>query len=577
VDRRFRLSNPFITHLSDRQGFGAISLIWCNDRMISPDRPTRDRPSRRRVVMLVGNFIDGDSRVQKQARSAAAAGWEVFLVGRSPGGEREEYSLGGATVIRAADDMAATRYRASHPRRSGVSGLIAYSSRELSRVRHQRQRLRRFDLAVQRELVERARCQDDAISALFARARLAMRSTFVRVSGYWIAARKQALDRNLHLSGAEPNGARRIGRAKRSGTVGSWDAQPRLVDFEESFGPLLDELRPDLIHANDADTLGVAVRAALRHRDGGAEVAVVYDAHEYFAGEIRRGDASWSVVIAAQELRYLPFVQGVVVATEGLARALVDRYQLTTRPTVVANMPVALGGAGAATAPDVHGVRGDLKLDPDVPLLVHAGAVTPLRGLDIIVRALPELAGVHLALLVGSREGHAADLRALAESLGCGARFHLLDYVAADRLTGYLESATVGVEPLLHTPNHELAVTTKYWSYLQARLPVLVSDVEDMADLTREIGNGEVFVAGDVDSAVSALRRLLGDTARYASAYRDEALHRFTWDGQAEALLELYAEVTGLAETSHVSPEVVVPESRRPAASAVAVGRERLR
>lgn len=35
----------------------------------------------RRVVMLVDNAVEGDSRVQKAARSAADAGWDVTLIG----------------------------------------------------------------------------------------------------------------------------------------------------------------------------------------------------------------------------------------------------------------------------------------------------------------------------------------------------------------------------------------------------------------------------------------------------------------------------------------------------------------
>ena len=37
-----------------------------------------------KIVMLVDNGVDGDSRVQKAARSAAEAGWDVTLLGCSP-------------------------------------------------------------------------------------------------------------------------------------------------------------------------------------------------------------------------------------------------------------------------------------------------------------------------------------------------------------------------------------------------------------------------------------------------------------------------------------------------------------
>ncbi|MFD0851504.1 hypothetical protein ACFQ07_04700, partial [Actinomadura adrarensis] len=45
---------------------------------------TTPESSRGRIVMLVDNEVTPDSRVQKQAHSAAEAGWEVHLIGRAP-------------------------------------------------------------------------------------------------------------------------------------------------------------------------------------------------------------------------------------------------------------------------------------------------------------------------------------------------------------------------------------------------------------------------------------------------------------------------------------------------------------
>ena len=56
------------------------------------------RTVRGRVVMLVDNGVHGDSRVQKEAQSAAAAGWAVTLLGQSPDGQPQSWLLGGAAV-----------------------------------------------------------------------------------------------------------------------------------------------------------------------------------------------------------------------------------------------------------------------------------------------------------------------------------------------------------------------------------------------------------------------------------------------------------------------------------------------
>jgi glycosyltransferase involved in cell wall biosynthesis len=494
--------------------------------------------------MLVGNFVDGDSRVQKEARSAAAAGWETFLVGRSPSGKREEYPLGGATVIRAAEGMAATRYRAAHPHRRGLTGWLAYPSQDLSKVKHQRQRLRQMDLAVERELARKKAAGGNPVGAAFGKAGLALRTLSVRANGYWIAARKQAFDRNYQAAQRTPSSAVELLLAKRGGDAASWDTQPRLVDFEDSFGRVADQLQPDLIHANDAEMLGVAVRAAARAKAAGRTVKVVYDSHEYTAGDIRPEDMTWTPVMYAQERKYIPLADGVVAAVDNFADKLVEHHGLKVRPTVVRNMPEAstftvAGGRGP-------GVRGRLGLGPGTPILVYPGAVTPIRGLDTAVRALPQLPDTHMALLVGSRGGYVAELVKLAAELGITERFHVLDYVPVDELTDFIASATLGIDTLRRIPTQELTITTKYWSYIGARLPVVVSDVKAAGELTRQLGNGEVFEVDDVDGFASAVRKVVADRDRYAAVYTDELLARHSWESQVDALLGLYETVTGL-------------------------------
>ncbi|OLE25421.1 MAG: hypothetical protein AUG49_10875 [Catenulispora sp. 13_1_20CM_3_70_7] len=498
--------------------------------------------------MLVGNFVDGDSRVQKEARSAAAAGWDTYLVGRSPTGKREEYPLGAATVVRAAETMTATRYRASHPHRRGLRGLVAYSSLEQSRDRHQRQRLRQRDLAADRELMRRRVANGSsarqAVAACLARA---VRVLSVRLRGHWVAARKRAFDRNYAAASQAPSNAWERFRVRRGGDSAVWTAQPRLADFEDSFGRVADELAPDVIHANDAEMLGVAVRAAVRARTAGRRIAVVYDSHEYTAGDIRPEDVTWAPVITAQEAKYIPLADGVLTAVDTFADKLVEHHGLAVRPTVVRNMPEAStftvpGGRGP-------GVRGRLGLGPEAVVMVYPGSVTPIRGLDTAVRALPQLPEAHLVLLVGSRAGHVADLTALAARSGVAERFHVLDYVPVADLTDFIASATIGVDTLRRIPTQELTITTKYWSYIGARLPVVVSDVKAAGELTRRLGNGEVFEVDDADGFARAVRAVVADRKRYTAVYTDAMLAAHSWEGQVPALLELYERVSGSRPT----------------------------
>ena len=188
------------------------------------------------------------------------------------------------------------------------------------------------------------------------------------------------------------------------------------------------------------------MRAAVRARAAGRRVAVVYDSHEYTAGDIRPEDVTWAPVMTAQEAKYIPMADGVVTAVDNFADKLVEHHGLAVRPTVVRNMPEA----SAFTVPGGRGpgVRGRLGLGPEATLLVYPGSVTPIRGLDTAVRALPQLPETHLALLVGSRSGHVAELAGLAAGLGVAERFHLLDEGQVPALLGLYERVS-GLRPVV--------------------------------------------------------------------------------------------------------------------------------
>jgi len=85
---------------------------------------------------------------------------------------------------------------------------------------------------------------------------------------------------------------------------------------------------------------------------------------------------------------------------------------------------------------------------------------------------------------------------------------------------------------------------------MQARLPILVSDVKTMAAEVRKLGNGEVFVAEDVEDFVVAARKILDNPAKYASVYTPAMLNERSWERQAEGLLAIYNRISSATPTA---------------------------
>nr|WP_091653552.1 glycosyltransferase [Micromonospora pallida] len=498
--------------------------------------------------MLVHNAVKGDSRVQKIARSAAAAGWEVILLGRSPDRQPHTWHEGQAEVRLIPMSSPLTRRRHDF-RRRWLRGPLGYLPTGVAAHRRQSVKAWQADLRVRHGLLVLAQRSGKAPALL------PVRKAVVR--GQQVAAKL--------LSGWVSLRYRQLNRAQeaRRRLTGPWDRfqavvwtklmgdrawrrlEPRLWDYEIAFGPVIDKLKPDLIHAHDFRMIGVGARAAVRGRVARRDVQLVWDVHEFLPG-VNPGNNTlrWMPGNRAAEREYAPYADAVITVSESLGDLLIKEHGLRERPYVVLN------------APNVHEVPDDEDIDaeqpnireacgigPDTPLLVYSGGAAVQRGLGTMVEALPQLDGVHVAFVVPkSTDGYVEGLLARATELGVADRIHVLPYVRFYQVVSFLSSADVGVIPIHHWPNHEIALITKFFEYSHARLPIVVSDVKTMAETVRRTGQGEVFRAEDVADYVRAVREVLADPKRYRAAYDQPGLlERWTWEAQAEVLDEVYS------------------------------------
>ncbi|MFY1669931.1 glycosyltransferase family 4 protein [Plantactinospora sp. WMMB334] len=537
--------------------------------------------------MLVDNGVHGDSRVQKVARSAAEAGWAVTLLGRSPHGGAERWQLGPAEVrlLPMPDPLA----RRPHEfRRAWLRWPLAYPPSGIAAHRAQWVKAWQTDIR-QREAELTLAARGGLAGRLLERRRRRLRveRSAAHLLRRWVSLRYWMLTR-----------ARR-GRRLRS----PWDRlytwfwstvqggrawrrlEPGLWDYELAFGPVVDELAPDLIHAHDFRMIGVGARAKVRAAVAGREVKLVWDAHEFLPGvQPWQDNARWLPAHRAHEREFVPYADAAITVSPTLAEMLRREHGLAELPAVLLNAPdvpapgaaapdgeAAPAGDGTGDAEPAPELRARCGLGPEVPLLVYSGVAAAKRGLGTMIEALPQLAGVHVALVVNKPDGpYVQQLRSRAAALGVAERLHVLPYVPHRQVVPFLAGADAGVIPIQHWPNHEIALITKFFEYSHARLPLVVSDVRTMAETVRSTGQGEVFRAEEVDDYVRAVRAVLADPARYRAAYdRPGLLAAWTWQAQAEVLDAVYRRL--LAEpAAPVAPAEPPAASPRPAMEAAA-------
>jgi glycosyltransferase involved in cell wall biosynthesis len=185
--------------------------------------------------------------------------------------------------------------------------------------------------------------------------------------------------------------------------------------------------------------------------------------------------------------------------------------------------------------------------------VLFLGRVTPHKGVDRLIRALPEDA----ELTVAGTTGHdpdppERDYPDLLRSLARGRAVRFLGAVPDDQLPAlYRHAAVLALPSVEHTcyGRHIAIVELLGLVALEAMAsgtPVVCSRVGGLPEVVEDGVTGLLVEPGDVDALREALERILRDralAARLGRAARERALERFTWDACATRCLAAYEEI----------------------------------
>jgi len=290
--------------------------------------------------------------------------------------------------------------------------------------------------------------------------------------------------------------------------------------------------RADLLVSNDLDTLPANHLAARIKR-----VPLVYDAHELFT-EVPElaGRPRVQRIWRAIEGWILPRLRYMVTVNASIAAVYHERYGVPVH--VVRNIPVprALGPAPGRAA---------LGLPEDRFLLVLQGAgINVDRGGEEAVLAMRELPGAML-LVIGSGDAWPVLERLVGEH-GLQDRVRLLGRMPYERLMDHTRAADLGLSLDKDTNlNYRYSLPNKLFDYLHAGLPVLASDLPEVAAVVRAHDCGVLL--GSVTPALiaAAVQGLQRDPARLAALRTNATFAARTFDGgrELELLRRLFSDL----------------------------------
>ncbi|MFH1571933.1 MAG: glycosyltransferase [Gemmatimonadota bacterium] len=229
----------------------------------------------------------------------------------------------------------------------------------------------------------------------------------------------------------------------------------------------------------------------------------------------------------------------VLTVSEDIARIVAGRGVPADRIRVVPN------GVSRRFAPmEREGARRQLELPPDAFVVLYVGLLVPVKGLDVLVRALgqwPDPAWT--CVLVGDGPLR-PELAAQADRAGIGARLRFAGRRPSDEMPLWLNAADVLVLPSLSEGRPNVVLEAQ-----ACGLPVIATRVGGTPEVVVEGQTALLVEPGDVTALAEALRRLAREPQRRREM--GEAARHFiessglTWDASSRAVMAVYEELLG--------------------------------
>jgi glycosyltransferase involved in cell wall biosynthesis len=282
------------------------------------------------------------------------------------------------------------------------------------------------------------------------------------------------------------------------------DLDPLLALRVRKAGRAADLVHTHLVHADVYGALGARLLVSTKHNDD----------------PFRAGGFRFVERMLAKK------ASKVIAITQSLARFQIERVGLPAEKVEVIHY-------GLDDVPAAWGSNPPAEVDPGARVLLAVSRLEPQKGVDVAVKALPEVRRRHPeAVLVVLGEGpQRAELAALARELDVPV---LLPGRVPD-VTAWLSRADLLVHPA-RWEGFGLALLEA----MLASLPVVATNVSSIPEIVADGETGLLVPPEDAPALAAAVSRVLDDPRDYGKRGRSRALAEFSVERMVDRTLAVY-------------------------------------
>lgn len=295
----------------------------------------------------------------------------------------------------------------------------------------------------------------------------------------------------------------------------------------------LRQMKARVYHANDFTGLLMLALAGLWDQ------TFIYDAHElYFERSVKGGRTPTRFMLSL--LRPLEGwmarrAAGTITVGDQLADWLAEHLRIK-RPVVVRNVVDVRRDGQAVPMSRQAGER----------IIGHSGYITHGRHLPELVEALRNLPE-HVSLALVGKGTLWPVLEQQADKLGVGHRLRRVHPVTPETMAPTMAQADAAVVIITSdATSYHFALPNKLFEAIAAGLPLVVTDIPEVAGLVRQYDLGVILSSVEPEALARAIEAVLEPEAN--ARYRANALRAreaLTWEVEEAKLVALYRQVLG--------------------------------
>lgn len=260
---------------------------------------------------------------------------------------------------------------------------------------------------------------------------------------------------------------------------------------------------------------------------------LIYDSHEYFTEVPElvnrpRKQKVWKKIEAA----ILPKLKNAVTVCESIAKAYKKQYQ--TEFKVARNLPLIKN-----TFTEVKQLK-----EANKHIIIYQGAINVNRGLEELVEAMLD---VNNAILYIIGDGDiSSEISDSIRNLNLSDKVKMLGKIPFHILHNYTKQADLGVSLEKDTNlNYKYALPNKLFDYIQAQVPVLVSNLPEMGKIITDYQVGETIENINPKEIAKRINDLLANE-KDLKAYKNNTLKAsidLCWEKEKQVIYDLIKEI----------------------------------